>query len=206
MRNIRFAFRTLFKAPFVTGVAIISLALGIGANTAIFSIFDQMLLRPLPVSEPSGLVNLGAPGPKPGSQSSNNSGGSDATFSYPMFRDLEKIQTVFTGLAAHRIFGVNLSFQGQTENQEAAMVSGSYFGVLGLSPAAGRLLGPGDDQAIGESAVAVLAYDYWRDKFGRRADALGGTIIVNGTPMQIVGVAPEGFNGTTLGSRPKVFV
>ena len=206
MRNIRFAFRTLFKAPFVTAVAIISLALGIGANTAIFSVFDQMLLRPLPVSDPVTLVNLGAPGPKPGSQSSNNSGNSDATFSYPMFRDLEKVQTVFSGLAAHRIFGANLSFQGQTENQDAAMVSGTYFSVLGLSPAAGRLLGPADDQAIGQSAVVVLAYDYWRDKFGARADALNGTMIINGTPMQIVGVAPAGFTGTTLGSQPKVFV
>src|ERR1041384_2376327 len=105
MRNLRYALRTLFRSPFVTIVAIVSLALGIGANAAIFSLFYQMLLKPLPVQEPARLVNFGSPGPKPGSQSSNQSGSQDEVFSYPMFRDLEKTQTVFTGIAAHRLFG-----------------------------------------------------------------------------------------------------
>src|SRR5215212_11653684 len=105
MLNLKFALRTLFKTPFVTVVAIVSLALGIGANAAIFSLFDQMLLRQLPVAEPGQLVNLAAPGPKPGSQSCNTAGDCDAVFTYPMFRDLEKAQNVFTGIAAHRIFG-----------------------------------------------------------------------------------------------------
>src|SRR6185369_13321335 len=107
MRHLKLAFRTLFKTPFVTAVAVTSLALGIGANAAIFSVFDEMLLRPLPVREPEQLVNLAAPGPKPGSQSCNQAGDCDVVFSYPMFRDLEKQQAVFTGIAAHRVFDAN---------------------------------------------------------------------------------------------------
>src|SRR5213592_1398581 len=108
MKKIQFALRTLFNTPSVTIIAVISLALGIGATTAIFSVFDQVLLRTLPVREPNRLVNLSAPGPKPGSQSCNQAGDCEAVFSYPMFRDLEKAQTVFTDIAAHRTFGANL--------------------------------------------------------------------------------------------------
>ena len=103
MKRIKVAFRTLFKTPFVTLIAIVSLALGIGANSATFSLMYQMLLRPLPVPEPERLVNLAAPPPNHGMQSCSNAGGCDEIFSYPMFRDLEAIDTVFTGLAAHRI-------------------------------------------------------------------------------------------------------
>jgi predicted permease len=206
MLNLRFALRTLFKTPFVTTVAIVSLALGIGANSAIFSLFDQILLRPLPVTEPARLVNLSAPEPKPGSQSCNQAGDCDAVFSYPMFRDLGREQTVFTGIAAHLLFGANLAYKGQTLSGEGLLVSGSYFPVLGLRPAAGRLLDSNDDRVIGESHVVVLAYDYWRTQFGQLASVVGGTLIVNGETMTIVGVAPEGFTGTTLGSRPQVFV
>src|SRR4051794_39889396 len=114
MSNLKFALRTLFKTPFVTVVAILSLALGIGANAAIFSLFNQILLRPLPVPEPDRLVNLGAPGPKPGSNSCNQAGGCDQVFSYPMFRDLERVQTPFTGIAAHETFGANIAAREQT--------------------------------------------------------------------------------------------
>src|ERR1700682_9722 len=127
MMRLKFAFRTLFKTPFVTIVAVVSLALGIGANTAIFSLFNQMLLRPLPVPEPSRLVNLKAPGPKPGSASCNQAGDCDAVFSYPMFRDLERTQTVFTGIAGHVIFGANLAARDRTSSSAGMLVSGSYF-------------------------------------------------------------------------------
>jgi len=123
MAHVKLALRMLFKTPFVTGVAILSLALGIGANAAIFSIFDDVLLRPLPVSEPWRLVNLGAPGPKPGSQTCGSAGNCDSVFSYPMFRDLEKVQTAFTGIAAHFPFGANLAYKGQTVSGEGVMVS-----------------------------------------------------------------------------------
>src|SRR5215510_12874829 len=111
MINFKLAARTLLKSPFVTIVAVVSLALGIGANTAIFSLFHQLILRSLPVQEPSRLVNLGAPGPKPGSQQCNQAGDCNTVFSYPMFRDLERIQTPFTGIAAHKLFGANLAYR-----------------------------------------------------------------------------------------------
>jgi hypothetical protein len=140
MINFKLAFRTLFRAKFVTAVAILSLALGIGANAAIFSIFNQMLLSALPVEKPKELVNVAVPGPKPGSQSCNQAGDGEWVFSYPMFRDLEKMQTVFSGIAAHRIFGANLSFGGQTMSGEGVLVSGNYFPLLGVQPVLGRLL------------------------------------------------------------------
>jgi hypothetical protein len=161
MLTLKFALRTLFKTPFVTLVAILSLALGIGSNAAIFSLFSQILLRPLPVPEPSRLVNLGAPGPKPGSNSCSQAGSCDQVFSYPMFRDLERVQTPFTGIAAHVEFGANVAARGQTESVQGMLVSGRYFSVLGVKPAIGRVLGPQDDLAPGESHVVVLSYGYW---------------------------------------------
>jgi hypothetical protein len=131
MVNPRLALRTLMRAPFVTLVTVLSLALGIGANSAIFSFFDQILLRPLPVRDAGQLVNLSAPGPKPGSTSCNQSGNCEEVFSYPMFRDLEQRQDVLTGLAAHRGFGANLAYKGNTSSSEGSLVSGSYFQVLG---------------------------------------------------------------------------
>jgi len=206
MTRLKLAFRALFRSPFLTVVAIVSLAFGIGANAAIFSLFDQMLLRALPVQKPAQLVNLGAPGPKPGSQSCNNAGNCEQVFSYSMFRDLERVQTVFTGVAAHRQFGANLAYKGQTLNGEGMLVSGSYFPLLGLRPALGRLLGPVDDQAAGGALVAVLSHSYWRTRFDESPSVLNDTLIVNGQPLTIVGVAPRGFDGTTLGSKPEVFV
>ncbi len=205
MPNLRFSLRTLFKTPFVTIVAIVSLALGIGANAAIFSLFNQLLLKPLPVPEPARLVNLAAPGPKVGSQNCGQAGDCETVFSYPMFRDLEKIQTPFTGIAAHQMFGANLSARGQTQNGEGVLVSGSYFQVLGLTPAIGRLLTPDDDRVIGESHVVVLSYEFWQRRFNADLDVLNQSIIVNGQTMTIVGVAPKGFDGTTLGVKPQVY-
>jgi predicted permease len=204
--GLRYAVRTLFKTPFVTGVAVVSLALGIGANAAIFSCFNQMLLEALPVPHPSELVNLAAPGPKPGSQSCNQAGDCDAVFSYAMFRDLQKAQTSFTGIAAHHLFGVNLSFEGQTLNGEGMEVSGNYFQVLQVRPALGRLFDSNDDRLVGEAPVVVLAYDYWTSRFGADPNVLNKTLIVNGQTLTIVGVTPRGFEGTTLGSKPEVFV
>jgi predicted permease len=206
MVNLKLAFRTLFKAPFVTVVAIISLALGIGANAAIFSLFNQMLLRPLPVVQPGRLVNLAAPGPKPGSNSCNQAGRCEEVFSYPMFRDLERVQNVFTTIAAHRIFGANLAYRNQTISGEGVLVSGSYFPVLGIQPAVGRLLDPRDDQKVGESLVAVLSHGYWLSRFDGNPAVVNETLIVNGQHLTIVGVAPAGFEGTTLGSKPQLFV
>ncbi|HEY7501412.1 MAG TPA: ABC transporter permease [Vicinamibacterales bacterium] len=206
IHNLKLAGRTLVKTPFVTFVAIVSLALGIGANAAIFSLFDQMLLRSLPVPDPGRLVNLAAPGPKPGGQSCSQAGDCEEVFSYPMFRDLERVQTVFTSIAAHRTFGANLSYRGQTLSGEGMYVSGSYFPVLGVQPALGRLLTPDDERAQGQSPVAVLNYGWWQSRLGGNPNVLDDTLIVNGQSLTIVGVAPRGFTGTTLGATPQVFV
>ncbi len=207
MPDLRLALRTLLKTPFVTLVAVVSLALGIGANAGIYSLFYQLLLSPLPVQSPYDLVNLAAPGVKPGSTSCNTAGSCDDVFSYPMFRDLERQQTSFTGLAAHRVFGANLAFKGRAaESSSGTLVSGSYFPLLGLRPALGRLLGPGDDQAPGQSPVVVLSHRYWRKTFNEDPSVLNQALTVNGEPMTIVGVAPDGFDGTTLGPQPSVFV
>ncbi|MEO5798380.1 MAG: ABC transporter permease [Gemmatimonadales bacterium] len=206
MGNLRLAFRLLFKTPFVTMVAIASLALGIGANAAIFSLIDQMLLRPLPVVEPARLVNFKSPGPNPGSQSCSQIGDCDEVFSWPMFLDLQRDQKVFTGIAAHVNFGANFAAHGQTVNGDGMLVSGSYFPVLGLVPTLGRLIGPDDAKNPGDGQVAVLSYDYWRGAFGADANVLDQNVTVNGQSLRIIGVAPRGFNSTSLGVLPKVFV
>lgn len=206
MHNLKLAFRALAKTPFITAIAVLSLALGIGANAAIYSLFDQMLVRPMPVHDPGRLVNLAAPGPKPGSQSCNQAGSCAVVFSYPMFRDLQKAQGPFTGMAGHRAFGANLATGDQTLNGEGMLVSGSYFPVLGLRPALGRLIGPSDDDVVGAHPVAVLSHRFWAMHLGSDPSVLGEPITVNGTAMTIIGVAPEGFDGTTLGSRADVFV
>ena len=198
--------RALLKAPLITAVAVASLGLGLGSTSAIFSLFNQMLMQPLPVPAPDRLVNLSSPGPKPGSQSCGLQGDCDNAFSYPMFRDLEREQHVFTGLAAHRLIGANLAYGGQTINTEMMLVSSSYFPVLAIQPALGRLIGPGDDRAPGESPVVVLSHGFWTRRFAADPGVLNQTMIVNGQPLTIIGVAPRGFSGTAIGAQPSVFV
>ncbi|HEX8726654.1 MAG TPA: ABC transporter permease, partial [Gemmatimonadaceae bacterium] len=206
MRNVKLAFRTLAKTPFVTTVAVLSLALGIGANAGIYSIFEQLLREPLPVPHPEQLVNLGDPGPNPGMQSCGQAGGCDVVFSYPMLRDLQKANTGLSGIAGHVLFGANVAFGDQTLNTQGIEVSGSYFPVLQLTPAAGRLFTPDDDRTIGENYVVVLGYGYWQNHMGGDRSVIGKTLKVNGQAMTIIGVAPKGFEGTTLGAIPSVYV
>ncbi len=202
----RSAIRSLRKTPILSLAAILSLALGIGANAAIFSAFNQSLLQRLPVSAPAQLVTLSAPGEKRGRVSSSNSGGAAAVFSHPLFRDLERSQQVLTGLAAHRDVPANVAHRGRTSNEMALLVSGSYFPVLGLQPALGRLLSPADDLTIGAHRVVVLSHAYWRSRFGEDPSILNDTVMINGEPMTVVGVAPRGFHGTTTEDSPEVFV
>src|SRR5499427_5978640 len=180
MRSLKFAFRTLLGTPFVTAVAIVSLALGIGATAGIFSVFHQVLLQSVAVPDPSALVNLSAPGPKPGFGSCGRAGDCEVVFSYPMFRDLQKVQTVFSDIAAHVGFSANLGYETQTSSGEGLFVSGSYFPVLKLQPALGRLLDSNDDRLAGESRVVVLSYNYWSSRFGLDPTILNKQVIVNG--------------------------
>ncbi|MBX3174971.1 MAG: ABC transporter permease [Gemmatimonadaceae bacterium] len=206
MRNITLAFRMLLKTPFVSTVAILSLALGIGANAAIYSLFDQLLIRSLPVHRPEQLVNLTAPGVMYGSNSCNQQGDCDEVWSYPMFRDLESQQTALSGIAASRIFGASLSIDNEPSLGQGVWVSGQFFSTLGVQPALGRLIGPSDDVTPLAHDVVVLSHDLWRDRFGMRTDVVGKTMIVNGRTMEIIGVTPQSFLGHTVGTRPSVYV
>src|SRR6185312_12454975 len=205
MADLKLAFRTLLKSPFVTFVAVLSLALGIGANAAIYSMFNELLLRPLPVRDPGRLVNL-AGGQTSGNNSCDEAGDCDVIFDYPMFRDIEQAHPGFSSVAAHRSFGANVAYRHQTLSGEGMLVSGSYFPTLGVSPALGRLIGVDDDRVVGEEFVAVLGYRYWQNDLGSDPRVVGQQIMINGQSMTVIGVAPKGFEGTTLGIEPMVYV
>lgn len=206
LSDIRYCLRGFTRQPLFAVVVIVTLALGLSINAAILSIYDQVLLRELPVAAPHALVNLASPGPKQGTSSTNAGGPQDEIFSYPMFRDLERVDGPFVGIAAHRIVEANLSFDGATVAGEGMLVSGSYFPLLGIGPSAGRLLNADDDRIDGEASVVVLSHAYWQSAFGADASVVGRTLVVNGKSLTIVGVGPEGFFGTTVGARPQVFV
>jgi predicted permease len=207
MAHVRFAIRTLGKTPVVTLVVVLSLGLGIGANTAIFSLLHQIILQSLPVENPGELVVVRSPAEfKGGRNSTDNSGGMESIFSYRVFRELEKRAGGVRAVAGFRNIGAVVSFQNQTENADGMIVSGGYFPVLGVKPLLGRLISPEDDVHGAGNAVTVLGYSYWQHKLGGRLDVLNQPVRVNGQIFTIVGVAPRGFTGTTLGSDPEVFV
>jgi predicted permease len=204
--NVRVAFRSLRRYPGISVVIVVMLAVGIGSSSALFSLFYQMLVQPLAVPEPQRLVNFTSPGPKWGSTSCHLAGDCDSIFSYPMFRDLEARQRAFIGIAAHYGFEANLGYRQQAVAGSGLLVSGDYFNVLQLRPALGRLIGPRDEPQRDESAVVVLSHEYWRNRFGGDPNIVGQTLTVNGQTLDIIGVAPAGFAGTTIGARPQVFV
>jgi predicted permease len=199
-QDARFAVRTLLKAPAFTLVVILTLALGIGANTAIFSLTDQVLLRLLPVRDPERLVVLDGPGPFQG-RTFNNS-----TFSYPMYRDFRDQNTVFDGVIARFPAPLTLTAGGQSERVSGELVTGNFFDVLGVRPIVGRLFSLADDTTPGAHPVAVLSYDYWTRRFAQDRSVLDLKVALNGVPMTIVGVAPRGFHGIIVGSSPDVMV
>ena len=203
--RIRYAFRSLAKSPLLSLVVVISLGLGIGANTAIFSLLDQMVLRSLPVREPGELAVVEWVSPKTGSVSADSSGGSDFVFSYPAYRELEKRASGVAGLAAFRREGANLAYGNQTVPGSVMLVSGSYFPLLGVKPLAGRTISPDDDREGGGNPVAVVSYRYWNGRLGADLGALNRAVRINGQPFTIVGIAPREFRGTTLGNEPDVF-
>jgi putative ABC transport system permease protein len=204
--RIRYAVRSLLGAPLLSLVVVLSLGLGIGANTAIFSLLHQVILNSLPVRNPEQLVLLTSPeNTKGGRNSDSDSGGMDYIFSYPMFRALEKQHQGLAGLAGFRNIGANLAYGNQTVPGEALMVSGGYFPVLGVQPLLGRLMVPDDDRN-GGNPVAVLGYGFWHDRLGAASDVLNRPIRINGQLFTIVGIAPRSFTGTTLGDEPSAYV
>ena len=203
--DIRYAMRQLRKSPGFAITAVLTLALGVGANAAVFTLFDQVLLRMLPVLRPKELVRFEWTGAFSGSMSSFGGDGRNY-FSYPMYKDLRDQNEVFAGVLAADRAQVGISWRNQAEDQDAEIVSGNYFQLLGLRPAAGRLISPQDDTTKNASPVIVLSYNYWRTQFGGSRDVLGQTLLVNGHSFTIVGVAPENFVSAIGGYRPAVFV
>ena len=187
--DLRFGLRTLRRSPLFTSVAVLSLALGIGANTAIFSLLNQVMLRMLPVAEPERLAVFHTEGQRNGWSSSDNS---EAVFSYPMYKDLRDRNQVFSGVIARSSAAVTILYRGQSERASAELVSGNFFDVLGVKAAMGRVLVQDDDGAPGAHPVVMLTYGYWKRRFGANAGILNQTVNLNGHPMTIVGVAPAG--------------
>ncbi len=205
LQDLRYALRQLRKSPGFTLIAMSILALGIGANTAIYSLLDQVLLRSLPVKDPGGLVQLKSVGSDSGHVSSW--GGDDHLyFSYPMYRDLRDKSSVFDGMLARTPAQVGIQYHNESKLGMAELVSGNYFQVLGLAPAVGRLIMPSDDEVQERNPIAVLSYEYWVRRFGSDRGVLNSTISINGHPFAIVGVAPPGFKSVVVGDSPDLFV
>ncbi len=204
LQDLRFGVRMLLKQPGFTLLAVFTLALGIGANTAIFSLLDQVLLRRLPVEKPDELVVLRSPGPIRGHGSSD--GDMATSFSVPMYKGLRARNEVFSGLLARYAIPLSVSAKGQTERADGELVSGNYFEVLGVRPALGRVFNLEDDQLVGGHPVAVLSHGYWTRRFANDPSVLNQTLLINGHNLTAVGVARAGFAGVQVGQTPDVFI
>jgi predicted permease len=222
-RDLRYTWRGLSRSPLFTFVAVLSLGLGVGANTAIFTLVDEVLLRMLPVKSPEQLVLFNGPRNHYG----NNSGGN--MLSYAMYEDYREnfvdrgdtpppprvsqavpnpapTPKIFSGMFARRPIAMNVGANGQTERVAGELVSGTYFQVLGVGAAVGRVIVPDDDKVRGDGYVAVLSYDYWRNRFGADPKIVGQQLMINGYPFTVVGVSQAGFDGLDIGSVASVSV
>src|ERR1051325_566402 len=220
-RDLQYAWRGLTRTPMFTAVALLSIALGIGANTAIFTLVDEVLLRVLPVKNPEQLVLFNGARNHYGS----NSGGN--MLSYPMYEDfrdnfvdsatkLPRVSQslpnpaptpkIFSGMFARRQIAATVGVDGQTERVQGELVSGTYFEVLGVRAALGRVITSDDDKTRGDGFVAVLGYDYSRHRFGGDPNSVGRRLDINGYPFTIIGVSEAGFNGLDIGSVANVRV
>jgi predicted permease len=189
------------RSPLFATVAILSLALGIGANTAIFTLMDQLMLRALPIKDPQQLVMLY----QRGAHNGNNMG--QRMHSYPMYQDIQAKAAPFSEVLCRRIGAASVSVANQTERVQLEMVSGNFFTMLGVKAAAGRVFNSNDDDRVFMGhPVAVLSYDYWETRFSRDPNAVGKKILVNNYPMTIVGVSAQGFAGIDPASSPQVRV
>lgn len=201
LEDLKFALRTLRRSPLFTSIAVLSLALGIGANTAIFSLMDQLLLRLLPVKDPDQLVILSQKGP--------NMGGSDGerTNSYPLYQDYQQRAEAFSEVFCQKVYEAAITVDGQTEMVTAELVSGNYFSALGVQPAAGRLFNSKqDDQVFRGHPVVTLSYDYWVTRFDGDREIVGKKVLINNYPMTIAGVSAAGFAGIDPARSPKIRV
>src|SRR5262249_30223986 len=201
-QDLRYSARLLAKAPVFTAVALFSLALGIGGNTAIFSLIDAMLLRSLPVKDPQQLVLFSVVRPR----------GNDYTLSYPLIERLSQASHSFAGIVAAnarrddmRMSVAEQGADGPIESVRAEQVSGNYFSVLGVSAVAGRTMTEEDDRASAPQPVAVISYAFWERRFGADAGVIGRRIILDNSPFTIIGVAQPGFSGVEVGANPDLW-
>ena len=201
LQDIRYALRALAQNPGFAAVAVLSLALGIGANTAIFSIVDAVLLKWLPVESPQELVVIARNPEKP-----------STGFNYPDYEYFRDHNQVFSGVVVNGGGGAlsltvpDEGSRGDGQLVPSTLVSGNYFEVLGVKPAIGRLFTPEDNKTPGAHPLAVLSYDFWKTRFGSDPRALGRKITLNGAPFTIIGVCRRGFTGTQVGSSPAIFI
>ena len=198
LNDIRYALRMLVKNPGFACVVVFTLALGIGANAAIFSLTDRVLLQSLPVTRPDQLAVL--------SVYDKKAPDVDYSFSYPMYQDLRDKNDVFSGVFARGGTQMNVSYGDQNERVRGELVSGNFFEVLGVRPWAGRLFTQDDDRTPGAHDVAVLSYSFWESRFNKDANLIGKTILINERPMTVIGVTPPGFYGISLSNNPDVRV
>jgi predicted permease len=203
--ELRHALRSLRRAPGFAAAAVLTLALGIGANTAIYSLTDQVLLRLLPVRDPGGLVILRMPGPTSGRLWSDIDDGAQS-FSYAFYKGLRDRSPFVSGVLARFAIPLSVSGPDGTERASGELVSGNYFDVLGVAPVLGRLLTPDDDRIPGAHPVAVLSHGYWTRRFGASPSVLGRDLVVNGRALTVIGVARAPFTGVQLGQPTDLFV
>ncbi|HKQ79007.1 MAG TPA: ABC transporter permease [Blastocatellia bacterium] len=197
LQDLLYSGRISWKRPGFTAVITLTLALGIGANTAIFSVVDRLLVRMLPVNEPERLVNLSGRDEK---------GNHDTSFSYPIYKDYRDQNGVFDGLLAYSENAMNLIEGGQPERIMGALVSGNYFDTLGVTPALGRAFLPEEDRTPGTHPVAVVSYGLWQRRFGADPRLVGRTITLNTSSFTVIGVAPAEFRGVRRGLSPDIYV
>ena len=202
LSDLQLATRSLWRAPLFSLVAVVSIALGIGANTAVFTLLDQVALRKLPIRDPGAIVQIHTDG----EENYGGTLGNGTELSWPMYRDFRDKAPGFDGVIGRVFTQMHVGQHGVSERTDGELISGNYFEVLGVEPAIGRLLTPADDDTISGHPLAVLGYDYWRRRFAGRADILGQAIEINGHPFTVIGVAARGFYGLELGTPADVFV
>src|SRR5689334_22322436 len=199
--DLRFSARSFVRSPGFTAITLLSLALGIGATTAIYSLVDQLILHALPVRDPARLVLVDWKGDQ-----GAGGFGSHNLMSYPICRELQQQTRFFDGVLCRAETLVDLSAGGDAKPVDVEVVSGSYFDVLGVGPALGRVIGEADDAAPLAGPVVVLSHDFWEAEFGGAADVIGRKLLINRHPMTVVGVAARDFRGVDVGEVPALWV
>src|SRR5262245_23199193 len=202
LADLRHALRSLRRVPLFTTVAVLSIAFGIGANTAVFTLVDQVVLRKLAVVNPESIMHVNAAG----TEQYGGSIGDGTELSYPRFRDLRDHNQVFSGVFCRAATSLTVGYSGRTEVAAGELVSGNFFAVLGVGAAEGRVLTAGDDPVGGGHAVAVLGHDYFMSRFNGDRGVIGRTLVVNGHPYEIVGVVDRRFHGLDLGTPVQVYL